>query len=103
MKYKQLSNMYKADTLAEALYGREVEYFHYEFDSINFMHLIDNAPDGVDLSDIKRRLKETLHQMEAVQNTYNALEAQITDVTEHEAAIVRTTKKREVFSKARIQ
>jgi len=95
LKYQQLPKTYKADTIAEAMYAREVEYFHYEFDAINFEHLLDNAPQGADTTDLKNRLADTRIQMEAVENTYEALKAQITDHAEHEAAVIRTTKKRE--------
>jgi len=95
MKYKQLPSTYKADTIASALYAREIEYFHYEFDANNFKHLLDNAPAGADTKDIQERLESTIVQMEAVDNTYKALEAQITDQADHEEAVIRTTKKRE--------
>ncbi len=95
MQYKQLKDEYKADTLANAMYAREVEHFHYAFDAKNFEHLIDNAPQGADTSDLKQRLEDTRIQMGAVENTYKALEAQITDQSEHDAAVIRTTKKRE--------
>ena len=94
MIYTQLSKTYKADTIADAMYAREVEYFHYEFDATNFKFLVDNAPAGADVSDLRERLASTLDQMEAVENTFAALEAQITDHDEHEAAVIRTTKKR---------
>jgi hypothetical protein len=32
MNYEQLPTEYKYDTLADAMYAREVEYFHYDFD-----------------------------------------------------------------------
>ena len=95
MKYKQLPSTYKADTIANAMYAREIEYFHYEFDAKNFEHLIGNAPAGANTEDIQERLESTREQMEAVDNTYQALAAQITDQDEHEAAVIRTTKKRE--------
>jgi len=94
MKHKQLPSTYKADTIASAMYAREVEYFHYDFDAKNFEHLIDNAPTGANTKDIQERLESTRAQMVAVENTYKALEAQITDQSEHEAAVIRTTKKR---------
>jgi len=90
MIYKQLPSTYKADTIAIAMYAREIEYFHYEFDAINFEFLIANAPEGADLIDLKQRLHDTRTQMEAVENTQAALAAQITDQGEHEAAVIRT-------------
>ena len=95
MKYKQLPSTYKADTIASAMYAREIEYFHYEFDATNFKHLINNAPEGADTKDIQERLASTLEQMVAVDNTYKALEGQIIDQDEHEAAVIRTARERE--------
>jgi hypothetical protein len=95
MKYKLLPETHKADTIAAAMYAREIEYFHYEFDARNFQHLINNAPEGSDLKDIQERLSSTVAQMAQVDAVYKALEAQITDQAEHEAALIRTTKKRQ--------
>ena len=95
MKYEQLGKDYKSDVIADAMYAREVEYFHYEFDSINYEFLLNNAPKGADVTDIQKRLADTRLQMAAVDNTYEALKAQITDEAEHEAAVIRTTKKRQ--------
>ena len=49
MKYKLIPKTHLADTIASAMYGREMEHFHYEFDVINFRYMIDNAPEGADL------------------------------------------------------
>ena len=95
MKYKLLLDTYKDDTIANAMYSREVEYFHYEFDACNFEYILDNAPKEFDTSDIQERLDSTRLQMLAVGNTYKALESQITDQASHEAAVIRTIKKRE--------
>jgi hypothetical protein len=95
MKYKLIPKTHKADTIAEAMYGREMEYFHYEFDVINFKYLINNAPEGADTKDIQVRLADSLASMATVEAVYEALQAQITDQAEHEAAIIRTTKKRQ--------
>jgi hypothetical protein len=95
MNYQQLPKTYKADTIAEAMYARELEYFHYEFDACNFEHLIKNAPQGADMKDVEERLVSTKQQMATVEAVYEALQAQIIDQDEHEAAVIRTTKKRE--------
>tara|TARA_R110000824_G_scaffold74825_1_gene190134 strand:- start:1035 stop:1346 length:312 start_codon:yes stop_codon:yes gene_type:complete len=95
MKYVQLPKTHKADTIAEAMYGREMEYFHYEFDVINFKHVIDNAPEGADMKDIHERIAASLTSMVTVEAVYEALKSQITDQAEHEAAVIRTTKKRQ--------
>ena len=95
MEYKLISKTHKADTIAEAMYGRELEYFHYEFDVCNFKHLINNATKGADMKDVQERLASTMLQMATVDAVYKALQAQITDQAEHEAAVIRTTKKRQ--------
>jgi 4-hydroxy-3-methylbut-2-enyl diphosphate reductase IspH len=101
MKYKQLTQQYRDDTLAEAMYGREVEYFHYEFDSVNFTTLLKTLPDGAERDSLQERLTQTLVQMDYVDKVYQALEAQITDQEAHEAAIVRTTQKRKDYVPAK--
>jgi len=95
MNYKQLPSTYKADTIAAAMYAREIEYFHYEFDLNNFEFLLLDEPEGPRREDLKERRSSTTDQMAHVENVYKALEAQITDQAAHEAAIIRTTKKRE--------
>jgi hypothetical protein len=94
MNYKQLSQQYRDDTLAEAMYAREVEYFHYEFDKQNFEALLKGLADGERRTDILGRLSTTILQMEYLDDIYNALEAQITNQEAHTAAILRTTEKR---------
>ena len=94
MKYQQLTSDYKDDTIAEAMYGREIEYFHYEFDSLNFTSMLNTLPDGAERDALQERLNQTLKQMEYVDRIYDALKKQITDQASHEAAIIRTTEKR---------
>ena len=95
MNYAQLTNTYKDDTIAEAMYGREVEYFHYEFDAKNFEFLLLTEPAGPNRDNLIERLEGSRAQMANVEGIYEALKAQITDEAAHQAAIVRTTKKRE--------
>lgn len=95
MKYSQLPQTYRDDTLAEALYARELEFFHYDFDRRNFEHLLTVLPDGQHHADIEQRLASTMEQMAMVENIYNALLAQITDPDAHAAAVARVTEKRE--------
>ena len=94
MKYAQLPPTYKDDTIAEALYAREVEYFHYEFDAINFAHLIAAAPPGPYRDSIQQRLDTTREQMAQVEAVHAALQAQITDPAAHAAAVARAIEKR---------
>jgi hypothetical protein len=92
--YTQLSTTYKYDTIAEAMYGREVEYFHYDFDRINFEHLVANATDNEFAADVAERLDATRKQLGNVKLIIAALHAQIDDEDEYAAAVERVTAKR---------
>lgn len=94
MKYTQLSNNYKYDTLASAIYGREVEYFHYDFDRLNFEYLLANSTDKEFLENVAERLDATRKQMANALSIIEALNAQIDDREAYEAAVVRVTAKR---------
>ena len=94
MIYTQLSTTYKYDTIAEAMYGREVEYFHYDFDRINFEHLVANATDNEFAADVAERLDATRKQLGNVKLIIAALHAQIDDEDEYAAAVERVTAKR---------
>ena len=94
MIYQQLPNTYKSDTIAEALYAREVEHFHYAFDAANFRHLMDTLPDGAYRSQVGQRLDDTLMQMANVEAIHAALQSQITDQQAHAAAVARAIAKR---------
>ncbi len=94
MIYTQLSTAYKYDTIADAMYGREVEYFHYDFDRINFEHLLANATDNEFAANVAERLDATRKQMSNVAAVIAALRSQIDDQAEYEAAVERVTAKR---------
>jgi hypothetical protein len=94
MQYTQIPTTYKYDTLADAVYAREVEYFHYDFDRINFEHLLVNATDNEFAANVAERLDATRKQMANVEAVMAALHAQIDDQAEYEAAVVRVTAKR---------
>lgn len=94
MMYEQLPIEYKYDTLAEAMYAREVEYFHYDFDRKNFEHLLENAKDNEFASNVSERLNETRKQMSNVMLIVEALKAQIDDPLAYAAAIERAAMKR---------
>ena len=94
MIYTQLSTEYKYDTIADAVYGREVEYFHYDFDRINFEHLLANATDNEFAADVAERLDATRKQMGNVAAIIAALRSQIDDENEYTAAVERVTAKR---------
>jgi hypothetical protein len=94
MQYTQLSADYKYNTLAEAIYSREVEYFHYDFDRINFEHLLANATDNEFAANVAERLNDTRKQMDNVLAIMAALHSQIEDEAQYEAAVIRVTAKR---------
>ena len=94
MDYEQLPNNYKYDTLADALYAREVEYFHYDFDRKNFEYLLANATDNEFASNVADRLNETRKQMDNVLLIISALKAQIDDEKAYAEAVERAIAKR---------
>ena len=94
MQYTQLPTAYKYDTLADAIYAREVEYFHYDFDRKNFEHLLANATDNEFAANVAERLNSTRKEMGNVMLIISALKSQIDDQAEYEAAVVRVTAKR---------
>lgn len=94
MIYTQLPIEYKYDVLADAMYGREIEYFHYDFDRINFEHLLANATDNEFASNVSERLDATKKQMANVKLVMDALRSQIDDDAEYAAAVERVTAKR---------
>lgn len=94
MKYEQLPAEYKYDTLADAMYSREVEFFHYDFDRINFEHILANVTDNEFAANVTERLYETRKQMTNVLGVVAALKAQIDDADAYAAAVERATAKR---------
>jgi hypothetical protein len=94
MIYTQLSDEYKYDTLADAIYGREVEYFHYDFDRKNFEHLLANATDNEFAANVAERLTDTRKQMGNVLAFITALKDQIEDEQAYADAVERVTAKR---------
>jgi hypothetical protein len=93
--YTQLSDEYKYNTLAEAMYAREVEYFHYDFDRKNFEHLLAKATDNEFAANVAERLNSTRKEMGNVLAIIAALKEQIEDQAAYDAAVVRVTAKRE--------
>ena len=55
MNYSQLTLDYKYRHLAAAIYSREAEYFHYDFDRINFEYMVLSLPEGEFKDDINKR------------------------------------------------
>ena len=95
MIYTQLNDDYKYDTLADAMYAREVEHFHYAFDLKNFEYLLANTADNEFAANVAERLDATRKQMGNVEAIMAALKEQIEDQAAYDAAVVRVTAKRE--------
>lgn len=93
MNYAQLSQEYQDDHLATAMFSREMEHFHYDFDRRNFLYLIGIAPDGAFKEDLKKRLSETEAQIRNVELIYAALKEQIRSIEAHAAAVERVMSK----------
>jgi hypothetical protein len=94
MIYTQLNPTYKYDTIAEAIYAREMEYFHYDFDRINFLHLLKFVTDAEFKNTTAERLASTIQQMNTVEAIMDALRSQIDDEQAYAEAVVRVTAKR---------
>ena len=94
MNYEQLPTEYKYDTLADAMYAREVEYFHYDFDRKNFEHLLANVTDNEFAANVAERLNSTRKEMGNVVLIIDALKSQIDDADAYAAAVERVTAKR---------
>tara|TARA_R110000822_G_scaffold174465_1_gene314085 strand:+ start:1970 stop:2275 length:306 start_codon:yes stop_codon:yes gene_type:complete len=94
MKYEQIPPTYRDDLIAEALYAREIEYFHYDFDRINFEHILKDLPECDYRASIEKRLFDTVGAMAQVELTVAALRSQITNSEAHAAAVLRITEKR---------
>ena len=95
MEFRQLTQDYQDDHLAEALYAREMEWFHYDFDRENFMRMLADLPAGPYRESIKNRLADTLVQMDCVERVYAALASRVSDSGAHERAVKRCWERRE--------
>lgn len=94
MIYTQLDPSYKYDVLADAIYSREVEYFHYNFDLQNFTQIMGTLADGDYKNQIQERIDSTNVQMNNVKKIYDALLSQVDDETAYNAACVRAVARR---------
>lgn len=94
MEYSQLPATYKYDTLAEAIYSRQLEHFHYNLDLVNFNYLIANTPVGAYRQELQGRINSTIEQMQKVSGVYDGLLAQVDNQVEYDAAVVRAMQRR---------
>ena len=95
MNYTQINNDYQYDTIADAIYAREVEHFHYNFDRVNFLFILaQGGQDEAFIADVAERLQSTIVQMQKVELMTNALRDQIKDPAAYDRAVQRVTEKR---------
>lgn len=99
MKLTMLSQTYHDDTIAEAMYAREMEWFHYDFDRANFEYLLKQSLPAEYKKNVMERLASTKEQMANVDAIYSALASQIKSKVAHAAAVKRTTAKRAAAAK----
>ena len=95
MNYTQINDDYRYDTIADAIYAREVEHFHYNFDRVNFLFILTQG--GLEetfIAEVADRLKSTITQMQKVGVMTDALRAQIKDQAAYDKAVKRVTEKR---------
>ena len=95
MNYTQLDTDYKYRHLAKAIYDREMEYFHYDFDRINFEHIVANMSDGAFKDDLLKRIADVSEQMQNVLSVLGALWAQVDDQDAYVRAVEYVTRERE--------
>ena len=89
MELNLINANYKYDTLAAAMQSRQIEYFHYDFDKKNFENMLLTLPAGDYRNTIQKRLEDTMLRIIEVQTIYDALQSQIDNQVEFEAAVVR--------------
>ena len=92
MHYQQLPKTYRDDTIADAMYAREVEFFHYDFDRANYVAMLKTLPSGAFRDNVEKLLAETLMQIDSVNRIYAALQSQAG--SGHAAAVKRAAAKR---------
>jgi len=85
------------ETLAQAIYQREVEHFHYDLNKTNYEQIIATAPDGDYKNSVAQLLADTLVQMNIVESIHAALQTQITDEVGYADAVARAKAARAVI------
>ena len=97
MDFEQLSTDYMDDYIAEAMLGREMEWYHYNVDLQNFTDMLAALPAEATAqrTDYARRIQETAVQMAMVDLVYEALKRRIRDPQAHAVAVERVRTKRD--------
>jgi len=106
MQYQQLTQDEMDDVIAENLYGREVEHFHYELNRKNYEEMLKTLPAGdaggapddreaaAYRAYIEGLVKTEAAGRDKTERTYDALATNLADPTRKAAAIERATAKR---------
>ena len=96
MILEQLEPEYGDDQIAEALYQRELEWWHYQLDRSNFMFMVERfGTQSARGQDLLRRIEEIDAQVEMVEAVCAALRARIRSPEAHAAAVARARARRD--------
>ena len=96
MNLEQLDPEYCDDQIAEAMYQREKEWWHYQLDRANFTDIAARlGADSGRAEELLGRIAEIDRQVEIVEAVYSALRARIRSPEAHAAAVERNRIKRE--------
>lgn len=101
MLYVLLEEEKRDDHLAESLYNREMEHFHYGFDQAVFIKMLETLGPGEYRDRIQKHLEDTSKRMAEVQSIHAALTAKITDHAAHGRAAARMKAKRDAAEAAK--
>ena len=98
MEFKQLEPVYHLDVVAEAMYGREKEFYHYDLNRRNFENILTQSIAPEFRAVIEKNLADTLARMAEVDAIYAALKVQAdaADPVAWADAVARTAAKRAV-------
>jgi hypothetical protein len=92
--YSHCTDDYQWDVIAEQLYNREHEHYHYELDRQNFVKMLETLEPGPFREEVQERLTSTIREQNKVEAIYNSLLAQIDDKAAFDAAMARVIAKR---------
>jgi hypothetical protein len=91
----QLAPTYKYDVLADAIYGRQLGIFHYQFNITNYEHVLAS---GTITNEYRAQVTAAIineqRELDKDQAILAALVAQIDDQVAYDAAVVRAEAKR---------
>ena len=78
MELTSITQERKNDQIVEAMLGRENEYWNYQLNKNNYVHMIEQLSAGDErVVGLNTMLADTEKQMAVVDSVYHALESQI--------------------------